>query len=122
MGIGIVILVIAATALAVAFATRGAMAGNREIVEVLHFVGATDSYIARQFQKHFLSLGLRGGGIGGALSVGLRLGLRRAAHAGLARGGWNTADVSMDEEHGLRVARPCGPDRRRRLLRVRGQP
>ncbi len=87
MGIGIVILVIAATALAVAFATRGAMAGNREIVEVLHFVGATDSYIARQFQKHFLSLGLRGGGIGGALSVVFFLVLGAAANAWIATPG-----------------------------------
>lgn len=69
IGIGVVGLVIVATALAVAFATRGAMAGNREIVEVLHFVGATDSYIAREFQRHFLRLGLRGGGIGGAAAV-----------------------------------------------------
>jgi cell division transport system permease protein len=69
LGVGIVALVIAATAMAVAFATQGAMAGNREIIEVLHFVGATDSYIARQFQRHFLQLGLRGGAIGGALSI-----------------------------------------------------
>lgn len=66
LGVAIVALVVAATALAVAFATRGAMAGNREIVEVLHFVGATDSYIAGQFQRHFLRLGLRGGLIGGS--------------------------------------------------------
>jgi cell division transport system permease protein len=66
LGVAIVGLVLAATALAVAFATRGAMAGNREIVEVLHFVGATDSYIAGQFQRHFLRLGLRGGLIGGS--------------------------------------------------------
>ena len=66
LGVAIVLLVFAATALAVAFATRGAMAGNREIVEVLHFVGATDSYIAGQFQRHFLTLGLKGGAIGGS--------------------------------------------------------
>ena len=40
------------------FATRGAMAGNREIVEVLHFVGANDDYIAREFQRRFFELGL----------------------------------------------------------------
>jgi cell division transport system permease protein len=50
--------------LAVAFATRGAMAGNREIIDVLHFVGAEDRFIAREFQRHFLRLGLRGGLIG----------------------------------------------------------
>jgi cell division transport system permease protein len=59
-------LMILAMATAIGFATRGAMAGNREIIEVLHFVGAADSYIARQFQGHFLRLGLKGAAIGGA--------------------------------------------------------
>src|SRR5215470_12478443 len=39
-GMGVFGLVLAATILSVAFATRGAMASNRPIVEVLHFVGA----------------------------------------------------------------------------------
>jgi cell division transport system permease protein len=62
-------LVLAAMVLAVAFATQGAMAGNREIIEILHFVGAADSYISRQFQRHFFRLGLKGGAIGGALAI-----------------------------------------------------
>ena len=69
LAIGIVALVITATALAVAFATRGAMAGNRDIVEVLHFVGASDSYIADEFQNHFLRLGLKGGLAGGLAAM-----------------------------------------------------
>jgi cell division transport system permease protein len=66
MAIGFLILtlVLVATALAVAFATRGAMAGTAQIIDVLHLVGAEDSYIARQFQGHFLRLGLRGGAAG----------------------------------------------------------
>ena len=51
---------LAATVLLVGFATRGAMASNRAIVEVLHFVGAKNRYIAGQFQRHFLRLGMRG--------------------------------------------------------------
>lgn len=62
-------LVLTAMTLAVAFATRGAMAGNREIIEILHYVGAADDYISRQFQKHFFQLGLRGGAIGGAAAI-----------------------------------------------------
>ncbi len=62
-------LMIIAMATAIGFATRGAMAGNREIIEVLHFVGAADSYISRQFQRHFFRLGLRGGLFGGGLAV-----------------------------------------------------
>jgi cell division transport system permease protein len=68
-GIGVLLLMVAATMLSVAFATRGAMAANRPIVEVLHFIGATDGFIAGQFQRHFLVLGLEGGLIGGAAAV-----------------------------------------------------
>ncbi|MBV8663722.1 MAG: ABC transporter permease [Hyphomicrobiales bacterium] len=62
-------LMIVAMATAIGFATRGAMAGAREIIEVLHFVGAADSYVAREFQGHFLRLGLKGAGIGGAAAT-----------------------------------------------------
>lgn len=58
-------LVIIAMATAIGFATRGAMAGNREIIEVLHFVGAADSFVAAQFQVHFMRVGSRGSAIGG---------------------------------------------------------
>jgi cell division transport system permease protein len=68
-GIGILVLVIAATIISVSFATRGAMAANRPIVEVLHFVGAGDRYIANHFLRHFLRLGLEGGLIGGGAAM-----------------------------------------------------
>jgi cell division transport system permease protein len=62
-------LMIAAMGTAIGFATRGAMAGNREIIEVLHFVGASDAFIAREFQTHFRRLGFRGALIGGSASI-----------------------------------------------------
>jgi cell division transport system permease protein len=68
-GTALVILVLAAAALAVTFATRGAMAGNREVVDVLHFVGANDAYIAREFQRRFFQLGLRGSAIGAGAAI-----------------------------------------------------
>jgi cell division transport system permease protein len=68
-GIGILALVIIATIISVSFATRGAMAANRPIVEVLHFVGAGDRYIANRFLRHFLRLGLEGGVIGGGIAM-----------------------------------------------------
>jgi cell division transport system permease protein len=68
-GLGILALVIVATIISVSFATRGAMAANRPIVEVLHFVGAGDRYIANRFQQHFLRLGLEGGVIGGGVAM-----------------------------------------------------
>lgn len=70
-GVVILVLMLAATVLSVVFATRGAMATNRPIVEVLHFIGAKDGYIAGQFQRHFLVLGLEGGAIGGGTAIGL---------------------------------------------------
>jgi cell division transport system permease protein len=68
-GVGILGLVIIATIISVSFATRGAMAANRPIVEVLHFVGAGDRYIANRFLRHFLRLGLQGGVIGGGIAM-----------------------------------------------------
>jgi cell division transport system permease protein len=68
-GLGILALVIIATIISVSFATRGAMAANRPIVEVLHFVGAGDRYIADRFFWHFLLLGLEGGVIGGGVAM-----------------------------------------------------
>ena len=62
-------LVLVAVGLAVAFATRGAMAGNKDILDVLHFVGAADGFIAREFQGHFLRLGFRGAGIGAGFAI-----------------------------------------------------
>lgn len=68
-GLVVLALVIVATGLSVAFATRGAMAANRPIIEVLHFIGARNRFIAGRFQRHFLRLGLQGGliGVGAAI-------------------------------------------------------
>jgi cell division transport system permease protein len=76
MGDAVVVLAVALFALmilamgtAIGFATRGAMAGNREIVEVLHLVGASDKFIAKEFQAHFRRLGFRGSLIGGLAAL-----------------------------------------------------
>jgi cell division transport system permease protein len=68
-GVTVVMLVLLAAGLAVAFATRGAMAGSRDSVEVLHLVGANDAFIAREFQTRFIQLGLKGGAAGGAAAI-----------------------------------------------------
>jgi cell division transport system permease protein len=68
-GTAVLILVLLATMLSVSFAARGAVSTNRAIVEVLHFVGARDSFIASTFQRHFLAVGLKGGLIGGAAAA-----------------------------------------------------
>ncbi len=68
-GIAILVLVAAATTAIIVSATKSSMASNREIVEVLHFVGANDRFIAREFEKHFLRLGIRAGCVGASLAA-----------------------------------------------------
>ncbi len=91
-GLAILALVLAATVLSVSFATRGAVAANRAVVEVLHFVGARDTFVARTFARHFLVVGLQGGLIGGAVAAAF-FGLTRllANMFGSLSGGGNTA-------------------------------
>ncbi|MGI9383874.1 MAG: cell division protein FtsX [Methyloligellaceae bacterium] len=63
-GIAVLFLVAAATVATIVSATRSAMASNREIIEVLHLVGAKETFIAREFEKHFLAVGVRAGLVG----------------------------------------------------------
>ena len=60
----VVVLVILAACIMVAFVTRMGLAAHDRAIELLHLIGAQDSYVARQFQNHALSLGLRGGLLG----------------------------------------------------------
>lgn len=69
IGLSIMGLVFSAMILTVIFATRGALAGNRHIVEVLHFVGAEASFVGREFQKHFLKISLKGSAAGSLLAA-----------------------------------------------------
>lgn len=69
IGMCILALVLSALVLTVIFATRGAMAGNQHIIEVLHFVGAHGGFIARQFQTRFLLSGIWGGLFGGGAAM-----------------------------------------------------
>jgi cell division transport system permease protein len=70
-GLAILLLVGAATTAIIVSATKSAMASNRDIVEVLHFVGATDRFIAREFERHFLRLGVRAGVVGALWATGV---------------------------------------------------
>ena len=68
-GLAVLFLVAFATVAVIISATRSAMASNREIVEVLHFVGAKQKFIAREFERHFLVLGIRAGLMGFAATA-----------------------------------------------------
>jgi len=84
IGVAILTLVMVATVLTVVFATRGAMSGNRHIIEVLHFVGARGGFIAGEFQRHFLRLGLVGAVAGGGAALLVFLGIGRWTQANQA--------------------------------------
>ena len=69
---GIILLIAGCAVSAVVFATRSGIAVHHDVLIVLHLIGATDNYIARQFQRHALKLAFKGG-IVGALLVGATL-------------------------------------------------
>ena len=70
-GLVVLALMLLATVLSVVFATRGAMVANRTVIEVLHFIGAKNGFIAGHFQRRFLRLGFQGGAIGGGCALAL---------------------------------------------------
>lgn len=69
VGITVMGLMLTAMTLSVTFATHGAMTSNKEVIEVLHFVGGRDTFIATEFQRRFMSLGLKGGVAGGGVAI-----------------------------------------------------
>lgn len=69
IGMGVLFLMLSATVLTVIFATRGAMAGNSHIIEVLHFIGAEARFVAREFEWHFFRTALKGACYGGAAAL-----------------------------------------------------
>ena len=87
IGSAVLGLVFFAMVLTVIFATRGALAGNRHIVEVLHFVGAESSFVAEEFQKHFLLISLKGSLAGAFL----------AAFCFAAAGWWQARTIATPE-------------------------
>ncbi len=68
-GLAVLVLVAIATVAIVISAARSAMSSNKDIVEVLNFVGAEHSFIVHEFDRHFLVLGIRSGLIGAAAAA-----------------------------------------------------
>jgi len=69
MALVVVLLVALAASIMVAFVTRMGLAAHQRSIELLHLIGAQDAYVARQFQSHALSFGLRGGILGVLLAL-----------------------------------------------------
>lgn len=77
---GAVLLLIGlATIGTIVFTTRTALAIHQDVVEVLHLIGAQDTYVARQFSTRALVLGLKGGALGIGLALPTLWGLARFA-------------------------------------------
>ncbi len=74
-GAGMLFLMAAATAAVIVAAATSALASNREIVSVLNLVGAEEKFIARQFESHFLKVGVRAGVAGAAMAAFVFIGL-----------------------------------------------
>jgi len=69
LAVSLLALVLVATAGVVAFVARAGLSIHRRIVEVVHLVGAHDSYIARQFQAQAFRYGFMGAFIGTLLAA-----------------------------------------------------
>ncbi|MDG2269215.1 MAG: cell division protein [Alphaproteobacteria bacterium] len=69
LAFAILALIASAAVVAVIFTTQSGLAVHAAIIELLHQMGARDSYIASQFQLQALMLSLRGGVAGGAAAV-----------------------------------------------------
>ena len=63
------VLIAAAAAATVASVTRAGLSTHRKVVDLLHVLGATDSYIAAQFQHYALVRSAVGGAIGTILAM-----------------------------------------------------
>jgi cell division transport system permease protein len=70
-------LIAAAAVTTVIFVTKTGLSIHRRVIEIVHLVGAHDSYIARQFLMHAMRLGLIGGIGGVALAGATLIGLDR---------------------------------------------
>src|SRR5690606_23949398 len=61
---GLILVIGVTTMLTVMFSTRSALVVHADEVELLHIIGATDSYIARQFQMESMQTAFKGGVLG----------------------------------------------------------
>jgi len=77
----ILVLIGGVAVMSVAFATRTGLAVHRDIIELLHLMGAHDSYVARQFERQALRLALIGGVAGLVLAAAALFALSQATNA-----------------------------------------
>ena len=79
LAIAVVVLIGLAAVATVIFTTRMGISIHRNVIELLHLIGARDGYVAAQFQRQAMMLGLRGGVLGIVFAVATLYGLRHVA-------------------------------------------
>lgn len=82
-----VLLIAGAAALILVLLVRAGLNMHRDVVELLHLVGASDGFIARQFQRHMLWVASLGAAIGCVATILLLLAIGFFSH----RIGWQVA-------------------------------
>jgi cell division transport system permease protein len=70
---GVLLLIAAATAATVSFATRAGLEAHHEMVSLLHQMGAQSAFIARAFEWHYFRAALTAAAMGAAFSAALFL-------------------------------------------------
>ncbi len=71
----VTLIIISITTIAITSAVKTRLAIHNEEVTLLHYMGATDNYIIRQFQRHTVILALKGAIIGTVLGIIVTLSL-----------------------------------------------
>ncbi len=69
LAFGIFLMIMLAAIAVIIYAARAGLAANKEIIDVLHLVGASDEFVAAEVQRRFFLLGLRGAVMGLALAI-----------------------------------------------------
>lgn len=69
LAVAFVILISLTAVVSVFFCTRLGFSIHKNVIELLHLIGARDSYLAAQFQRQAIILGLRGSILGCTFSV-----------------------------------------------------
>jgi cell division transport system permease protein len=89
LALGLVVLMLGATAAVVVLAARAGLETHRATIEVMHMLGSTDVQVARLFQRRIAMDAAIGGAAGGAaaLAVLAFLGTRLAALGSQLLGG-----------------------------------
>lgn len=80
--VGVCLLISAAAAAVIAFATRSALAARRDVVEVLHLSGAEDPFVAGLLVRRFAWLAGRAAAAGAVAAAAVAAGLRLLGGAG----------------------------------------